>query len=419
MTTTAPRAPSPGIATGRAPNGLTLTATALNTVPLIQARLALRLDFDTPADLAASDVLAASWSQHPATARLEQVGGTVSVNRKRRWLLLTVQATADRQQLLADTLAELTAAAYNPSMLETAVSKVTQQAALAASQPAVDAARQMWAHYYDGTLPPAADPSPPADAAARITLNDITAAHARYVTPRHAHLAIVGAIDTSQCLAAFAAALAPWQHTTPATAPTPLAAPTTTPTIATRHRPGQQQTQIRLVAPAQPRTGIHAFAANQIAAAILGGSFSSRINTVLREQHGLAYRCRAATDYLDQDFFVIEVDVHTRHAQQAMHHLHDLTTTFAAHGPTEDELAAATGFITGAYTINLGSQSGRGSLLTAAITQDLPPSALTDVPRAVARTTLADIHAAAAHCQPTRFAGVVCGDATHFPDQWT
>ena len=415
---TAPFAPAPDLATGQGPNGLTLTATALHTVPLIQARLALHLYLDTPADLAASDVLAASWSLHPATARLEQVGGTVGVNRKRRWLLLTVQATADRQQLLADTLAELTQAAYSTGMLDTAISKVTQQAALADSQPAVDAARQMWAHHY-GHLPPAADPSPPADAAAHITLSDITTAHTRFVTPRRAHLALVGALDTEQCLARFAAALAPWQDTAPARTPTVQASPATPPTIATRHRPGRQQTQIRLVAPAQPRTGIHDFAANQTAAAILGGSFSSRINTVLREQHGLAYRCRAATDYIDQDFFVIEVDVHTRHAEQAMHHLQDLTTEFAAHGPTEEELAAATGFITGAYTINLGSQSGRGSLLTAAITQDLPPSALTDVPRAVARTTLADIRSAAAHCRPTRLSGVVCGDATHFPSQWT
>ncbi|MFG2986779.1 M16 family metallopeptidase [Streptomyces sp. NPDC048258] len=409
-------APDAHLVTDQAPNGLTLTATSLDTVPLLQARLALRLPLGTPADLAASDVVAACWSLHSATARLEQAGGIASVNRRRDWLLLGLQATADLQPLLADTLAELVHAGFTTATVERAVTLVTQQATVAASQPAVHATRRMWSAYY-GQLPPAVDPAPDPELTGHATLSDVTEAFARFVTPHRAHLALVGATDTTQALTRFTAALSDWQAGLPDDRPA-LPTPLPSPGITTSHRPGQELTQIRLVAPAPPRNDIMDFAAHQVAATVLGGSFASRINTVLREQHGLAYRCRAATDYVDADVVVIEADVHTRHAPRAMSLLMELTDEYSTTGPDEEELRAAGGFITGAYTINAGSQSGRASLLTAAVTQDLPPSALTDVPRAIAALTLADVRGAAAHYRPDRFSGVVCGDATGFPDQW-
>ncbi|MFF4011830.1 M16 family metallopeptidase [Streptomyces sp. NPDC001717] len=409
-------APAPHLVTERAPNGLALTATSLDTVPLLQARLAVRLPLGTPADLAASDVVAACWSQHSATARLEQAGGIASVNRRRDWLLLGLHATADLQPLLADTLAELVHADFTTATVDRAVAVVTQQATVAASQPAVHATRRMWSEYY-GQLPPAVDPAPDPELTGHTTPSDVTAAFARFVTPHRAHLAIVGAADTTQALTRFTTALSGWRAGVPDDRPA-LPAPLPSPRIDTSHRPGQEQTQIRLVAPAPPREDITDFAAHQVAATVLGGSFASRINTVLRERHGLAYRCRAATDYVDADVVVIEVDVHTRHAARAMGLLMELTDEFSTAGPNEEEVRAAAGFITGAYTINSGSQSGRASLLTAAATQDLPPSALIDVPRAIAALTVADVAAAAAYYRPDRFGGVVCGDATGFPGRW-
>ncbi|MFE9703330.1 M16 family metallopeptidase [Streptomyces sp. NPDC005930] len=410
-------APAPELVTAGAACGLTVTATALSTVPLLQARLAIRLRLDTPADLAVSDVLAACLSLHPATARLEQVGGIASVSRRRNWLMLGLHAATEHQPLIAGTLAALVGAAFSDGLVSRAVTLVTQQASLTASQPAVHATRRMWSQYF-GHLPPALDPSPDPGLTARITRQEVTAAFDRFVTPRHAHLALVGDARPHEAAARFSAALAHWQPAAPDDGPCPLRAPVPAPAITSSHRPGQDQTQIRLIAPGPPRTGVADFAAHQAAATVLGGSFSSRINTVLREQHGLAYRCRAGTDYAGRDFTVIEADVHTRHAGQAVRLLMDLTEEFSATGPTEEELRAAGGFLTGAYTINTGSQSGRASLLTAALTQDLPPSALTDVPRALAALTVADVRAAARRCRPALLSGVVCGDATDHPVQW-
>ncbi|TDT23069.1 putative Zn-dependent peptidase [Streptomyces sp. BK208] len=411
-------APAPELVTATAAGGLTVTATALSTVPLLQARLAIRLRLDTPADLAVSDVLAACLSLHPATARLEQVGGIASVSRRRDWLMLGLHAATEHQPLIAGTLAALVGAALSDGLVSRAVTLVTQQASLTASQPAVHATRRMWSQYF-GHLPPALDPCPDPALTARITRQEVTAALHRFVTPRHAHLALVGDTRPHEAAARFSAALAHWK---PAArhddGPDPLRAPVPAPGITSSHRPGQDQTQIRLIAPGPPRTSVADFAAHQAAATVLGGSFSSRINTVLREQHGLAYRCRAGTDYAGRDFTVIEADVHTRHAGQAVRLLMDLTGKFAATGPTEEELRAARGFLTGAYTINTGSQSGRASLLTAALTQDLPPSALTDVPRALAALTAADVRAAAGRYRPALLSGVVCGDATDHPGQW-
>ncbi|MFD9304461.1 M16 family metallopeptidase [Streptomyces sp. NPDC060048] len=410
--------PAPEVLTSRTPGGLRLAATPLRTVPLLQARLALRLPLHTPADLAASDVVAACWSLHPATARLEQAGGIAAASRRRDWLLLGLHATADLQPLMAQTLADLVHATFDARAVERAVTLVTRQAAAAASQPSVHATRLMWSQYY-GHLPPAVDPAPDPALTAAVTPDDVTEAFARFVSPHRGHLALVGAAEPEQVMARFAAAVSGWtdrsqdrfQDPAPGTAGRPR------PAITTGHRPGQEQARIRLVAPAPPRRGLQDYAAHQIAATVLGGSFSSRINTVLRERDGLAYRCRAATDYVDRDVVVIEADVHTRHAPRAMLLLRDLTEEFATTGPTEEEFLAARGYVTGAYAINAGSQSGRASLLTAAVTQDLP-TALTEVPRAVARLTLADVRAAAAHFAPDRFSGAVCADAADLPGSW-
>lgn len=412
-------APAVDLATRRTPTGLTLTGSALHNVPLVQARLALRLPFQDRSQLAVLDTLAACWSAHPAGARLEQAGGSVGIARKRQWLLLSVHGTADLLPLLADTLAAVTTRpATTDDAVEVAKSKVAQQATLAAAQPSVDAVREMWAHHY-GRLPAVADPSPTPEEVAQVTREQVTAAHARYVDPRSAHLTFVGAVDTEGAMDAFEQALATWQSgAAPAAAVLPAPDPAAQGRVRTCHRPGRRQTQLRLVTAAPPRTGIRDFAANQIAATVLGGSFSSRITSVLRERHGLAYHCRAGTDFLDRDYLVIEADVATGQAPQAMQHLHELLRDYAASGPTADELEAAAAFITGAYVLNLGSQNGRASLLTAAVTQDLPGTALTDVPEAIRHLTLQDVREAAARCGPDHISGVVCGDAEHFPDQW-
>ncbi|MFB7620208.1 M16 family metallopeptidase [Kitasatospora sp. NPDC056181] len=405
------------LVTRAAAGGLTLSASRLDTVPLLQANLAVPLPIGTRADTAALEVLTACWTGHPACARLEQWGGIVTVHRTRKWLLFSVLATSDLLPLLADTLTEVVTTRYTPETVGAAVAKVAQLATLADAQPAIDSMREMWARFY-GHLPPEADPSPRAEEVREVTVEQISDVHRRFVVPRHAGLALVGAADPAQCLDHFETALADWRghDAGPLPGPRPIATPS--PGIVSRHRPGRQQTQIRLVAAAQPRTGIADFAANQVAGAVLGGSFASRINTVLREQHGLAYRCKATTDFIDQDVFVIEADVTTSRVPEAMRHLHRLTEEFATTGPTQDELDAAVGFINGAYALNLGSQLGRVALLNACSTQNLPGSALVDIPAATARLTVEDVRRAAAHCHPSRLAGVVVGDAEHFPAQW-
>ncbi|POX38802.1 hypothetical protein C3486_21215 [Streptomyces sp. Ru73] len=405
------------LVTRRAASGLTLTASQLNTVPLLQANLTVRLPIETRADTAALEVLAACWSSHPAGARLEQQGGMVSVHRTRKWLMFSILATSDLLPLLADTLTDVIHTQYPQQLVDAAAAKVAQQATLVNAQPAVDSVRQMWTRFY-GHLPPEADPSPGAEEVLGVTARQVTEAHRRFIVPQHADLALVGAAAPEYCLDRFETALTSWHPSRTAPLPAPRELAGLSPGVVTCDRPGRQQTQIRLVSAAQPRTGIADFAANQVAAAVLGGSFSSRINTVLREEHGLAYRCKAAPDFIDRDVFIIEADVTAARAAEAMHHLHRLTEEFATDGPTEEELAAAVGFITGTYALNLGSQLGRVALLNACSTQQLPGTALVDIPAAAARLTVHDVRRAAAHCHPSRLRGAVCGEGENLPDHW-
>ncbi|MFE7271152.1 M16 family metallopeptidase [Streptomyces sp. NPDC057623] len=410
----------PDLATHHGPHGLTITASALATVPLVQAHLAIPLVLRDRFDLAVCDVLAACWPDLPACTYFEQFGGTVAISRKRQWLILSLTCTADLLPLLADTLAAVVGAQYTDDRVRIASSKAGQQASLVTAQPAADSARRLWGEFYEQP-PPFADPSPDPDDVAEVSARQVAAAHSECISPGRSQLVVVGDIDEERTFDCLERALSVWIEP-------PLAAREDTTgrparaagyRIVTHHRPGWQQSHIRLAAESISRTNRSGFAAAQIASLILGGAFSSRINAVLREEHGLAYRALASvTDHLDDDVLVIEADVSSSGTAEAMSHLARLLEEFAAAGPTDREREAAIGYITGKHALSLGSQGGRAACVLSYLTSGIPASGIADILERIARLTHAEVRAAAALYGPDRMSGVVCGNATELPDRW-
>ncbi|MEU2856458.1 M16 family metallopeptidase [Streptomyces syringium] len=410
----------PQLSTHTCSNGLTITASALPTVPLVQGHLAVRLPLHDRQDLAVYDVLAACWPDLPACARFEQLGGQVSINRRQQWIVLSLVGTADLMPAIAVTLRAAVDAQYTEDQVRAAVTKAAQQASLVTAHPAVYSARRLWEQFY-GYLPPVADPSPHPDDIATVSAAQVTEAGARCLLPSQSHVVVVGATDPDQVVAHFEQALASWTgtcHSAPQA--TPSLSPAPQRRIVTHVREGWQQTHLRLAAPSRPRHDHALFAAAQAASLILGGSFSSRINTALRERHGLAYRTLASiNDHLDSDVLIVEADVNAVSAAEAMTELTRQMTEFATSGPTGHELDEAIGFITGKYALSLDSQGGIATCVLSYLTLGLPLSGIADIPARVAALTLTDVREAAALFHPEHMSGVVCGDATHLPTEWS
>ncbi len=405
----------PNLTTHHGPHGLTITASVLATVPMVQVHLAIPLVIADRTDIAVLDVLSACWPDLPAWARFEQFGGQIAVNRTQQWLYLSLVCTADRLPLLADTLAAVMGADYSDEAVRGGVRRIAQYVSLAAAQPAVDSTRRLWEAYY-GHLPPFAELAPEPEEVDEVSTRQVAAAHARYVVPGQAHLVVVGDVDPEHAVSCLDSALGSWAGPRQP-APEQPTAPYRLPgqRRVTHHRPWRQS-HIRLAARSAARDDREGFAAALASSLILGGNLSSRIMTVLREQHGLAYRASAAlNDHPGANILVVEADVAAPAVTAAMSHLTRLLEEFATEGPTEQELAAAAGYTNGAHQLALGSQSTRASCLLSYLTAGNPLSDIADIPAMVAELTPSDVRKTAVLYHPDRMSGVICGDTTQQP----
>ncbi|MFE1057043.1 M16 family metallopeptidase [Streptomyces rochei] len=393
------------------PHGLSVTTSVLPTVPLVQAHLGIPADLADATDLAEADVLLACWPGLPSCLRFEQQGGTVEVGRRNQWLTLSLTCTSDRLPFLVDVVTEVLQPRYTPQDVAEAAAKAARQAVLVGAQPAADSVRMLWRSLY-GHVPVSADPAPDPEHVAAVTADAVTGAHARILRPQHGHLVLVGDLDAQRVHHLIDQALSTWRPPAAGTARSQSPALIPPAGVIRHHRPGLAHTQIRLAAHTTSRRSPEQFAIDQIAAHILGGSFGSRINTVLREEEGLAYRTAASlADLLDNDLLFIEADVDNTHAVAAHAHLTRILDDFAQHGPTDHELRSAVGHVLGKYALNLGTQAGQAACILSYRTVGFPLSAMNNLLHHLPRLTRSDVQAAAAQFRSTLLTGVICGPA--------
>jgi zinc protease len=125
---------------------------------------------------------------------------------------------------------------------------------------------------------------------AAIRVDDLRAAHAQQLRPDNVFFVVVGDIDAARLTALFDEALAGWSSpATPAPTVRPAAPlPTTSRSVVLVDRPGAPQSvlQWRTTLPGDLRPFDPPAA---VMRTLLGGSFTSRLNNNLREEHGYSY----------------------------------------------------------------------------------------------------------------------------------
>jgi predicted Zn-dependent peptidase len=130
----------------------------------------------------------------------------------------------------------------------------------------------------------------------RIGIDDIRRFHATYVRPNNACLVVAGDFDEAALPGQLEAALGAW---TPAPFPAPRPAPALpdAPRLVLVDRPGAPQSVVRLAALGTDRLSPDRAALSMLNA-ILGGSFTSRLNFNLREQKGYTYGAGSSFAFL-------------------------------------------------------------------------------------------------------------------------
>ena len=183
---------------------------------------------------------------------------------------------------------------------------------------------------------------------AGLRIGDLRNFHNKQFRPENAAIVVVGAIDAGTLLPLLEKAFGTWQK---GGAPAPQVADA--PQTAGRQvwivdRPGAAQSAIRVgrVGPSRATPDYHAL---EVLNTLLGGSFTSRLNDNLREQHGYSYGANSRFEYRRAvGLFVAASDVFTPVTADALREF--MSELVRIRTPAKkDEIERARGYLAASY----------------------------------------------------------------------
>ncbi len=250
-----------------------------------------------------------------------------------------------------------------------------------------------------------------------LTLDDVLSFHRRAYVPSLATIIAVGDASHDELLDLVAGAFAGWPA--PDQAQPGLIdisaidiAPAGGGRLATVHRPGAAQSELRIGHVGLPRTtpDYHALLVLNM---ILGGQFVSRINMNLREDKGYTYGARTSFEFRrGPGPFIFQTSVQSDVTADAIREvLGELQTIRADRPVTAQELELGRAALTRGYPRNFETAEQLGRAAVQLALYDLPDDYFTTfVPRVLAIDEAEVTRVAHAHIDPRRLLTVVVGD---------
>lgn len=315
----------PATETYRLPNGLTVTLIPYGIAPKTVVSLRVRAGNATEgADTWLADLTGAMLKEGAGGMTAAQIaasaagmGGQLNVSVNQQGTQITTNILSE---YAPDAIALVSGVAMRPDLPAGEIARVKanlgRQLAVALSQPGtladVALARRIYGpdHPYGRVVPNQAQ-------IAGYTIDQVKAFHAGQFGARRAHLYIAGRFDAAAVKAAVASAFGGWA---PGPEPLKIASPHTPgPQLLLVDRPGAPQTTLRLAFDAA-LAGSEADIPQRVSNALLGGAFSSRITTNIREDKGYTYSPYSAIGFQPGDaLWTFEADVTTAQTGAALH----------------------------------------------------------------------------------------------------
>jgi zinc protease len=293
--------PAPQIVKKMLANGLEIWVLPRNGVPRVDYVLAVR-----DAGYVADD------AKHPGTARLmaglfnegtakrdskaiaeaaQSLGGVVGGNAGVDGITISANALASSAGPMMALMAEVVRQPSFPAK-EVALTKANalQELKVSEAQPGYRAERAMSKAIFGDH--PYASTTPTADAINSINEEYLRAEHAKRVRPERSLLVITGRISAKEAIKLAEASFGDWKGVGAAAPESKPAPATAKPVRLLLERPGSVQSTIRLGAAGIPAS-TEDYVPLRLASTIIGGGFSSRVNTNLREEKGYTYGASA------------------------------------------------------------------------------------------------------------------------------
>jgi predicted Zn-dependent peptidase len=245
-----------------------------------------------------------------------------------------------------------------------------------------------------------------------LTREDLQRFHASWYRPDNATLVVAGDVTPGAVLPQLEKALGAWRA--PAAAPPAVAltapAPLKARTVYLVDKPGAAQSVIRIGAVGVARSTPDYFPI-EIMNTILGGSFTSRLNQNLREQHGYAYGASSAFDMRATagPFFAgasVQTDKTAESVTEFFNELSAIRKPVSA-----DELAKAKNYVALGFPGQFQTSRDLAGMFADLVVYGLPDDYYRSFVDRVQAVTAADIaRAANQYVQPDRLAVVIVGD---------
>ena len=244
------------------------------------------------------------------------------------------------------------------------------------------------------------------------TVDDLRSFHAAHFRPTNAVLIVVGDVTADAMLPLLEQAFGSWKPGAGTAAAPAVAEP---PQLGTRRvvivdKPGSAQSQIRIGWVGVPRASPD-FYTLQVLNTILGGSFTSRLNQNLREQHGYAYGAGSGFDMRRvSGLFFAAAGVQTDKTAESMTEFFNELNGMLKPIPP-DEVTKARNYLALSYPRDFETTRDIATQLATSFVYDLPADFFNTYVQKIQSVTPEQVQAAAKrYIQPGRFAVVIVGD---------
>jgi predicted Zn-dependent peptidase len=238
--------------------------------------------------------------------------------------------------------------------------------------------------------------APTQESIAASTATDLHRVFARRFRPDQAALVTVGDFENDRMLEAIKANFDSWKLPSqpPLEPPSPPAA-SPDHAVFLVPRPGSVQTTLELGTFA-PRRGDADYEAAEVANAIYGSTFSSRLVTNIREDKGYTYSPFAdLSDFRMSGLLITRADVRNEVTAPSLNEIQYELNRLATTTPSEEELSKAKHYLVGTEAILFQEQAAVAHHLATTWIDGLPTNEIAQHMDKVSQTSLAEVDQAA------------------------
>ncbi|MFF4351389.1 M16 family metallopeptidase [Streptomyces sp. NPDC001530] len=357
-------------------------------------------------------------------AELERCGATLDSHADHPGVRLSLEVPVSRLPKALGLLADaLRAPAFADSEVERLVRNRLDEIPHETANPARRAAKELSKELFPATSRMSRPRQGTEETVQKIDSAAVRAFYEKHVRPATAHAVIVGDLTGVDVDALLGDTLGSWTGSSAELRPVPPVSADDTGRVIIVDRPGAVQTQLLIGRVGADRHD-RVWPAQVLGTYCLGGTLTSRLDRVLREEKGYTYGVRAfgqvlrsAPDGTGVAMLAISGSVDTPNTGPALDDLWKVLRTLAAEGLTDAERDVAVQNLVGVAPLKFETAAAVASTLADQVEQYLPDDYQATLYQQLAATGTVEATAAAVNAFPMdRLVTVLVGDAAQIAE---